>query len=277
MQLANKALWMIERNLGSDLTLRSIAEASGVSMFHLAHAFGAATGRSVMNYVRARRLTEAARALANSAPDILSVALESGYASHEAFTRAFREQFGTTPETVKRSASLMSLPLVPPLERKDDKTEVLEEPEIVARGPMFFMGLVERQAFEAAHRIPAQWHKFMTMYDLIEKKKNPIPAGLSFNLDDDGTFDYGCVVEVSRDSETPAGLQHILVPAQTYAVFQHRSHVSTIGNTYLTIWNSWLTDHHRVAADGPSLERHKETFDTHTGEGGVEIWIPIVL
>ena len=28
------------------------------------------------------------------APDILSVALDVGYGSHEAFTRAFREQFG---------------------------------------------------------------------------------------------------------------------------------------------------------------------------------------
>ena len=116
----------------------------------------------------------------------------------------------------------------------------------------------------------------MSMYGLIEKKKNPIPAGLSFNLDDDGTFDYACAVEVARESEPPRELRRISVPAQTYAVFQHRGHVSAIGNTYLAIWNSWLIDHNRVAANGPSLERHNETFDTRTGEGGVEIWIPIV-
>jgi AraC family transcriptional regulator len=114
------------------------------------------------------------------------------------------------------------------------------------------------------------------MYGLIEKKVNPIPAGLSFNLDDDGTFDYACAVEVARDAETPGGLQRISVPAQTYAVFQHTTHVSGIVNTYRAIWNSWLTDHNRVAADAPSLERHRESFDTRTGEGGVEIWIPIV-
>jgi transcriptional regulator GlxA family with amidase domain len=38
-------------------------------------AFGAATGRSIMRYVRGRRLTEAARSLADGAPDILAVAL----------------------------------------------------------------------------------------------------------------------------------------------------------------------------------------------------------
>jgi AraC family transcriptional regulator len=275
MQVSAKALWIIERNLGNDLTLRGLADATGVSAFHLAHAFGAATGRSVMNYVRGRRLSEAARVLADGAPDILSVALESGYASHEAFTRAFREQFGTTPEAVKRSGSTASLPLVTPLALSDDKTDVLKEPEIIARGAMSFIGLVERQEFESPHLIPAQWQKFMGMYGLIDGKVNPIPAGLSFNLDENGTFDYACAVEVSRGSEPPKGLQRISVPAQTYAVFQHDAHVATIGNTYRAIWNSWLTDHNRVAADAPSLERHKETFDTRTGEGGVEIWIPI--
>jgi len=44
---------------------------------------------SVMRYVRGRQLTEAARCLASGAPDILAIALEAGYGSHEAFTRAF--------------------------------------------------------------------------------------------------------------------------------------------------------------------------------------------
>ena len=50
-----------------------------------------------MRYVRARRLTRRTHAGAN-APDILQVALDAGYGSHEAFTRAFRDCFGITPE-----------------------------------------------------------------------------------------------------------------------------------------------------------------------------------
>ena len=65
MSLTNKALFIIERNLTSALTLASIAENCEASRFHLAHAFGESTGFSVMDYVRARRLTEAARALAS--------------------------------------------------------------------------------------------------------------------------------------------------------------------------------------------------------------------
>src|SRR5450755_2371349 len=109
MNPAQKALWFIESHLGDALTLDEIAAIGGVSRFHMVRAFAAATGLSVMRYVRARRLTEAARALANGAPDILTLALDADYGSHEAFTRAFRGHFGVTPEAVRdRRASMAS-------------------------------------------------------------------------------------------------------------------------------------------------------------------------
>jgi len=86
-----------------------------VSRFYMVRAFGIATGTLVMRYVRGRRSSEAARALANGAPDILTVALDAGYGSHEAFTRAFRDQFGLTPETLRARHSLATIDLVEPL------------------------------------------------------------------------------------------------------------------------------------------------------------------
>ncbi len=70
-----KALWYIESHLGDDLSLDDVAKVAGVSRWHMVRAFGVATGRSVMRYMRARRLSEAARSLCDGAPDILSVAL----------------------------------------------------------------------------------------------------------------------------------------------------------------------------------------------------------
>jgi len=106
MNPAQKALWYIESHLGKALTLDEIAAVAGISRFHMVRAFAAATGCSVMRYVRARRLTEAARALAAGAPDILSLALDADYGSHEAFTRAFRDHFGITPEAVRAATCL---------------------------------------------------------------------------------------------------------------------------------------------------------------------------
>jgi AraC family transcriptional regulator len=109
MSLAAKAVWMIERNLGNELSLSDVADACGVSKFHLARAFEARVGMPVMQYVRARRLSNAASALADGAGDILAVALDTGYASHEAFTRAFKAQFELTPEAVRKQGTTKEL------------------------------------------------------------------------------------------------------------------------------------------------------------------------
>src|SRR5262249_16662272 len=93
-----KTLWYIERHLSGDLSLEAIADVVGVSRFHISRAFGVTVGCGLASYVRTRRLSEAARTLVDGAPDILAVALDTGYGSHEAFTRAFRQYFGLTPE-----------------------------------------------------------------------------------------------------------------------------------------------------------------------------------
>src|SRR6201986_3144803 len=112
MNPAQKALWYIESHLASELTLDEISAVAAVSRFHMVRSFAAATGFSVMRYVRTRRLSEAARELARGAPDILTLALDADYGSHEAFTRAFRDHFGMTPEAVRAATCLDHLKLL---------------------------------------------------------------------------------------------------------------------------------------------------------------------
>ena len=115
MTTVQKAIWYIESHFAGAMALDDIAGASGVTRYHLVRAFGFATGCSVMRYLRSRRLTEAARALANGAPGILAVAIDAGYGSHEAFTRAFCDQFGVAPETVRARGSTDHLTLMEPI------------------------------------------------------------------------------------------------------------------------------------------------------------------
>src|SRR6478736_10269981 len=111
MNLIENAIWQVESNLRSQMSLEDIAELCGVTPAHLTRAFASITGNSLMRYARARRLSEAARILALGVPDILGLALEVGYGSHEAFTRAFRDHFGVTPETVRDGRTTANLEL----------------------------------------------------------------------------------------------------------------------------------------------------------------------
>ena len=136
MNPAQKALWFIESHLASELTLDDISGMAGVSRFHMVRAFAAATGFSVMRYVRARRLSEAARSLAAGAPDILSLALDADYGSHEAFTRAFRDHFGLTPEAVRSLACIDDLTLQEPIQMDSSFTKNLGSPRFEISKPL---------------------------------------------------------------------------------------------------------------------------------------------
>ena len=275
MSLPDKALWIIERNSTQPLTLDGIAAACGVSRSHLAHAFGTATGMSVMQYVRARRLTATAHALADGAPNILSIALDAGYGSHEAFTRAFRERFQQTPESVRERGTVDGLDLVGPLELRPRVDVQIDPPRFVDDGIIRVVGLAERCSFDTTIAIPAQWQRFMECYRAIPHKRDRIPVGVSFSADDDGQFQYMCGAVVHRFGERVRGLLQLEIPPRQYAVFEHRGHVSTIYETYRTIWSDAMPATGRSVADAPVIERHNPTFDPRTGEGGLTLWIPL--
>jgi AraC family transcriptional regulator len=252
-----------------------VAQIGGVSRYHMVRAFGIATGRSVMRYLRGRRLSEAARSLARGAPDILAVALDAGYGSHEAFTRAFRDHFGLTPEAVRSQRHLDNIELVEPIKMDETLLANLEPPRFEAAKPFLVAGLGERYTCESSKAIPAQWQRFQPYIGNVPGQIGRTAYGVCCNSDDEGGFDYIAGVEVSAFSELPAELSRVRIPAQKYAVFSHREHISTIRRTVHTIWSKWLPESGHEAADAPDFERYDENFDPRTGLGGLEIWIPI--
>lgn len=276
MSVTNKALWVIERNLRSNLSLDDLAGACGVSRFHLAHAFGQTLGQSVMDFVRGRRLSDAARRLAAGAPDILDLALESGYDSHEAFSRAFKKRFGVTPDSVRRRATVDGLPLVDPQSRSDRAGVEVGPPKVEDRQGLLAVGLSSTYAFGAADGIAGQWQRFMaTAAADIPHRVAGIPIGIATTVDADGGFAYVTAVEVSALADPVAGLQSLRIAPRRWAIFEHTAHVSTLSQTYAAIWDRWLDAHDLTLADAPSIERHKPAFDPRTGNGGVDIWIPV--
>ncbi len=202
MNPAQKALWYIESHLADALSLDEIADIAGVSRFHLVRAFAVATGFSVMRYVRARRLSVAARALAAGAPDILQLALAADYGSHEAFTRAFRDHFGVTPETVRAATCLDHLKLLEPIVMDSTLLDNLKPPRFLTGKALLVAGVGERiDQVNNGAGIPNQWQRFHQKVGDIPDRVGKIAYGVCCNGDDSGNFDYIAGVEVS-DSPT---------------------------------------------------------------------------
>jgi AraC family transcriptional regulator len=275
MNPAQKALWYIESHLAAPLTLDEIAGVAGVSRFHMVRAFAAATGFSVMRYVRARRLSEAARALAADAPDILALALDADYGSHEAFTRAFRDHFGVTPESVRAATCLDHLKLQEPILMDSTATDHLSPPRFETSKPLLVAGIGDRFSHENGAGIPGLWQRFHQTVADLPGRVGQVAYGVCCNGDDAGNFDYIAGVEVTDFSELPREFMRVRIPAQKYAVFTHHEHISTIRRTINAIWNHWLPASGFQVADAPNFERYDENFDPNTGNGGFEIWVPI--
>jgi AraC family transcriptional regulator len=283
MNPAQRALWYIESHLAEPMTLDDIAAVSGVSRFHIVRAFAAATGLPVIRYVRARRLTEAARSLANGAPDILSLALEADYGSHEAFTRAFRDQFGVTPEAVRAATCVSQLKLQEPILMDSTMLDHLAPPRFETAKAFLVAGPAERIACDNGAMIPGLWRRFhQEVADIParvgqgrDQGKDQVAYGVCCNGDDAGNFDYIAGVEVADFSDLPRRFARIRIPGQRYAVFTHADHVASVRRTVNTIWNQWLPASGLEAADAPNFERYGAAFDPVTGNGGFEIWVPV--
>jgi AraC family transcriptional regulator len=272
---AQKALWFVESHLGGALNLDEIASIAGISRFHMVRAFAAATGCSVMRYVRTRRLTEAARALAAGAPDILSLALEADYGSHEAFTRAFRDHFGITPEAVRTGARLDGLKLQEPILMDSTAADHLASPRFELCKPLLVAGVGDRFSHDNGAGIPGLWQRFHLAVADIPARIGRAAYGVCCNGDDSGTFDYIAGVEVADFANVPRAFMRVRIPEQRYAVFAHREHVSSIRRTVNAIWNHWLPASGLQIADAPNFERYDAAFDPVTGNGGFEIWVPV--
>jgi len=272
---AQKALWYIESHLGNELSLEEISSVAGVSRFHMVRAFAAATGFSVMRYVRARRLSEAARELARGAPDILSLALDADYASHEAFTRAFREYFGVTPEAVRAATSLDHLKLQEPILMQSSALDNLAPPRFEDSRAFLVGGIIGRFSHDNNAGIPLLWSRFHQESGSIPNRVGNVAYGVCCNGDDAGNFDYIAGLEVADFSDLPREFGRVRIPAQRYAVFTHADHISAIRRTVNTIWNHWLPNSGFRMADAPTFERYDERFDPKTGDGGLEIWVPL--
>ncbi len=270
-----KALWFVESHSREPITLDTISQACGVSKFHLSRAFTAVTGSPIMRYLRSRRLSIAAHRLADGASDILDVALEAGYASHEAFTRAFHSQFGIVPERVRSRGTTYGIDLTEAMSVPRDGNSDIADPVLTPVEGLLLAGTSARYSHSAPGGIPGQWQRFATYIASIPGRIGEDAYGAGYDFDEEGCYSYLCGVAIAGDTAVPREFSLVEVPSQWYAVFTHKDHIGGIGGSYAAIWRDWVPERAFSIADAPTIERYTPSFDATTGRGGVEIRIPL--
>lgn len=281
-----RSLSFIEAHLGGELRIQAIARHAGMSMWHFQRIFSAALGQPVMDYVRRRRLSRALEVLTSTRQPLIDIALDHGFGSQEAFTRAFKDMFGITPGVCRRKRDLFLLPQTVPeltaeflfhLHHRLTMTPRIEE--LPAR---LVVG-IERPFISALspkrnnhHVIPRLWKDYGPRIDSIPDRVGDLVFGCIFC--DDGKeaqCRYLACVEVSSIADVPKGMVSRELSAGKHAVFTHKGSMSRIDRTLGYVFGSWLPRSGLRLRSSPEVEIYGDKFDPVSPDSEMEFCLPI--
>ena len=279
-----KAVDYMEANLKGDITLAGIAASSGYSVPHFHRVFGAVAGVSASEYLRRRRLSEAMVEVMTSRGGILPIALDYGFESHEAFTRAFRAAYGAPPSGLrKRNAQPLLFEKINITGMRREGASIMT-PSIILKEPRNLVGIARRMTQGDNLRqglIGKAQQEFKEMAAVIPGRLNPhlfyaaydyLPEDLSKD-DDDIAYTYWFCAE--SDAEPPEGMRKKHIPRAKYAEFHYDPKNQTLNgeNTGMDLYDYidgvWLPGSGHELAETPD-------YEVHDGQTGlVEINISI--
>jgi len=95
----------IARHFASDISVASLAGACNLSISALERRFRKHLDKSPRQYINEVRLDNARRLLLETNKPIGTIALETGFADHSHFTRAFTRKFGLSPRGARRQSA----------------------------------------------------------------------------------------------------------------------------------------------------------------------------
>lgn len=98
-----KSIEYIEDNLDNKIELKELSDKAFLSKYHFHRVFHSVVGEPVAEYIRKRRLKEAASELITTDNKIVDIALKYQFSSQEAFTKAFKRIYGVPPREFRTS------------------------------------------------------------------------------------------------------------------------------------------------------------------------------
>lgn len=276
-----RAIDFIESNLTEDVTLSDVTQTTNFSMYHFHRIFQAMVGESITDYIRKRRLTEAARALAQTENPILDISLDYQYQSQEAFSRAFKKMYGLTPGKYRQHPYpliFLEKRTLTPDRLTHLQRRITMQPKIIQKEGFSVIGL-EYYGANTDGEIPAMWGE-------LNKRIQEIPNRVNSNtcygvcspvekLAEEFKFFYLAGVEVTRTDQIPEGMVAKSVPAAQYAVFSHKGSPDNLDQTYEYIMGTWLPNSGYEQVMSPDFELYDQRFNPESEDSEMFIYIPI--
>lgn len=151
----------IEDNLKIDIKMEHIASKANFSMYYFFRLFNDMVGESVKEYIRKRRLSQAAIDIIKTDKRIIDIALDYGFESQESFTRAFQKLHGITPGKCRKYKNHISI--YEKINVRDvSKSGAMMEYKVIEKNDMKMVGIEIAKNFKdgKVYEIPLLWNRW---------------------------------------------------------------------------------------------------------------------
>lgn len=258
LSAVQQAVARITEQLDEALDLAVLARAAALSPFHF---FRGMVGETPLELQRRLRMERAAHRLLHTDKSVTTLAFESGYDTHEAFTRAFRALYGVPPSAFRQSSPSAAECLRPqqvelaapsgihfrtsgtidpfvPFTTGDHvmNVEVKTMPAL-RLATVHHVGPYSKisEAFARLGAIAGQAGLF----------QQPSVAMIGVYHDDPETtpaheLQSDAAISVPEAAVLPAGLSELRLPAGRYACTTHVGPYTTLGDTWSRLMGEWL-------------------------------------
>lgn len=282
-----QAVIYIENHLGYNIKVEDVAKAAGYSYYHLNRQFTAILGESIGSYIKKRRLADASKKLLYSDLKIIDIAIEYGFDSPEAFSRAFKAIYKVSPQSYRQNRldifiggkERLDTGLLDHLVRNVTvHPRIVELPEIRVAG-------IRGETTLRDNRLRELWDRTNSLYSQIP---NRIPGGRSFGIceacaentlytmNEDILFTEVAGTEVSSFEGLTEPFVQKVIPGGRYAVFTHRGTLRMLPQTFDYIWGTWFLTTKEKLDWREDFELYDERFLGYDHpDSEVDLYIPV--
>ena len=284
------AIDYMEEHLTDDISAQDVAHQVYLSPFFLHKGFSLMTGYGIGEYIRNRRLYQAALDLKGTDDKVIDIAFRYGYETPESFTKAFSRFHGATPSQVRGGAAISTfLPLMIKLSIQGGNQM---DYKITPMFPFKVIGFQKEFDNETAYtEIPKFWDEICEKYAYNVYAGNAPANPYEQALVDNCIGEYGvCIDDIGggkfryliagkyTGGAVPDGMVVYEFPRNEWAVFDCIGpNPQTLQSVNTRIFSEWLPGNPDYELSGNATV---EWYDCVNGEMTdpdyhSAIWIPV--
>ncbi|RHQ12923.1 AraC family transcriptional regulator [Lachnospiraceae bacterium AM48-27BH] len=275
----SNAIEYIESNLDKDISIDAAAQIACCSAYYFQRVFTYVAGISLSEYIRRRRMSQAAFELQKSDKKVLDIALKYGYSSPTAFNRAFQSVHGITPVAAKNMGSVLNA--YPPIRFSVKITGgTAMSYRITEKAAMRIVGIripLVADMEENQKVVPEFWKKALENNYLpkIIELTNQEPGGILGVTVYENPQEIFYYIAASTTEAISQNMFEYEIPASTWVIFENDGHFKEdVQNVFKRFYTEWLPFSGYEYAGLPDLE----VYPVMPGKplnGHSEVWIGI--